>query len=256
MTGAQADGPLRDRTAVVTGAGRGIGRALALALAGAGADVAVAGRNAKQLRRVAEEIRGLGTRALPITTDVTVTAQVDRLMDRAAAELGGLDILVNNSGVLGAGDSLDVTDDDWDTVMATNARGTFACSRAAGRYMIPAGHGKIVNVASNFAFHGVARCAAYCASKGAIVSLTRALAVEWAPHNVQVNALAPGYFGTDFNAAARADPDLNARILRQVPARRVGEPEELGPWVVLLASDASDFMTGEAIVIDGGQMAR
>lgn len=249
-------GVLDGRIALVTGASRGIGRSLALALAEAGADLALAGRDVARLDAVAAEIRSLGRRALPVPTDVTVRSQVDSLVERCVDELGGLDVVVNNSGVVSSLPLLEVSDEEWDRVVDTNLRGVFLVTRAAGRHMVQQGAGKVVNIASNFAFKGVAGHAAYCASKAGVVAFTRAMAVEWARYGVQVNALAPGYFETDLNADVRADPDVAGRIVRSVPARRMGQSDELGPWVVLLASSASDYMTGETVTIDGGLTAR
>jgi 2-deoxy-D-gluconate 3-dehydrogenase len=247
---------LAGKTAIVTGAGRGIGRAMAVALAGAGADVALAARSKDQLDAVAADITALGRRAIAVPTDVTDAAAVQALVDATVSQLGGLDILVNNSGVIDSSPLLEQDTEVWDRIMDTNVRGTYLATRAAGAYMVAQGAGKIINVASNFAFKGVANHAAYCASKAAVVSFTRSMAVEWARNGVQVNALAPGYFATDLNAELRADPDALAKVLRAVPARRMGEPEELAAWLLLLAGPASDFMTGETIVVDGGQTAR
>jgi NAD(P)-dependent dehydrogenase (short-subunit alcohol dehydrogenase family) len=249
-------GVLDGRVAVVTGASRGIGRSIALALAGAGADVALASRDVARLDEVAAQIRAAGRRALTAPTDVTDRGQVDTLIARTVDELGGLDVVVNNSGVVSSLPLLEVTDEEWDRVLDTNLRGVFLVTRAAGRHLVQQGSGKVVNIASNFAFKGVAGHAAYCASKAGVVAFTRAMAVEWARYGVQVNALAPGYFETDLNADVRADPDAAARIVRSVPARRMGRADELGPWVVLLASSASDYMTGETVTIDGGLTAR
>ena len=247
---------LEGRTALVTGGNRGLGRAMALALAEAGANVAIAARDQSSLDAVAEEIRGLGRRAVGVSTDVTSSAAVDALVTQVVAELGGLDVLVNNSGVLHPAPLLETSDEDWDRVIATNLTGAFLCSRAAGRHFAENGGGKVINIASNFAYLGVANFVSYCSSKAAIVAFTRALAVEWAPKNIQVNAIAPGYFETDMNVDLRADDDLLTRTLRQIPQRRMGKPEELGPLVTYLASSASDFMTGETLLLDGGQAAR
>ncbi|HYH28985.1 MAG TPA: glucose 1-dehydrogenase [Pseudonocardia sp.] len=247
---------LHGKVAVVTGASRGIGRAIALALAEAGADVAVAGRDTARLDAVAAEIRGLGRRALPVRADVTDRDQVEELVARTVGELGGLDVVVNNSGVVSSVPLLEVTDEEWDRVVDTNLRGVFLVTRAAGRHLVEQGSGKVLNIASNFAFKGVAGHAAYCASKAAVVAFTRTMAVEWARHGVQVNALAPGYVATDLNAGVRADAEAEARIVRSVPARRMGRADELGPWAVLLASSASDYTTGETVTIDGGLTAR
>jgi 2-deoxy-D-gluconate 3-dehydrogenase len=248
--------PLAGKVALVTGGNRGLGRAMATALAGAGADVALAARDRDSLEAAAQEIRAGGRRALAVPTDVTSAAEVDALLARTVEELGGLDVLVNNSGVLHPQPLIETSDEDWDRVLDTNLRGTFLCSRAAGRLFAERGAGKVINVASNFAYMGVPGFVSYCASKAAVVAFTRALAVEWAPLNVQVNAIAPGYFESDMNAELRADEELLRRTLRQIPARRMGRPQELGPLVVYLASSASDFMTGETLLLDGGQAAR
>jgi NAD(P)-dependent dehydrogenase (short-subunit alcohol dehydrogenase family) len=248
--------PLRGKVAIVTGAGRGLGQAMAVALATAGADVALAARSKDQLEVVAGEIEQLGRRALAVPTDVTDPAAVAHLVEATVADLGGLDILVNNSGVLTSTPLLEQDVDEWDRVIDTNVRGTYLATRAAGAHMVAQGSGKIINIASNFAFKGVPNHAAYCTSKAAVVAFTRSMAVEWARYGVQVNALAPGYFATDMNAELRAQPEALAKVLRAVPARRMGEAHELSAWLVLLAGPASDFMTGETIVIDGGQAAR
>lgn len=250
------DRPLEGRIAVVTGAGRGLGRVMAVALAEAGADVALAARSSDQLAAVAAEVAQLGRRAIAVPTDVTDAAAVQRLVDRTVAELGGLDVLVNNSGVIDSTPLLEQEPEAWDRVLTTNVRGTYLATRAAGAHLVAQGSGKVVNIASNFAFAGIANHAAYCASKAAVVAFTRAMAVEWARHGVQVNALAPGYFATDMNADVRAEPETLAKVLRAVPARRMGRPEELSTWLIALAGPASDFMTGETIVVDGGQTAR
>jgi NAD(P)-dependent dehydrogenase (short-subunit alcohol dehydrogenase family) len=247
---------LAGRVAIVTGGGRGLGRAFALALAEAGSDVALAARSIGDIERVATEVEELGRRALAAPTDVTDAAAVERLVERVLSELGNLDILVNNSGITHSAPLLETSPEEWDRVVATNLRGCFLCMRAAGRHFADRRAGKVINVASNFAFMGVPNFASYCASKAAIVNLTRAAAIEWAGVGVQVNALAPGYVETDMNAAARSDEELNAKILRQIPARRMARPEELGPLVVYLASTAYDFMTGETLVFDGGQVAK
>ena len=247
---------LSGRVAIVTGASRGIGRAIAVALAGAGADVALGARTASDLDETAEAVRALGRQAIAVPTDVTVAADVERLVERTVAELGGLDVLINNSGIGEPHTALDTTEEVWDRHLDVNAKGTFLCCRAAARHMLARGAGKIVNVTSIFALKGVPNYAAYSASKAAVVGLTRALAIEWAPGGVQVNALAPGYVATDINAEARADPDRLAGLVRAVPARRIAEPDEIGPLVVYLASLASDYVTGAVLTFDGGWHAR
>lgn len=248
--------PLEGKVAIITGAGRGLGRVMAVALAEAGADVALAARSKNQLEAVAAEVERRGRRAIAVPTDVTDAGAVQQLIDATLDGLGRLDILINNSGVVDSVPLLEQQPEAWDRVLSTNLRGTYLATRAAGARMVEQGSGKVVNIASNFAFTGVANHAAYCASKAAVVAFTRAMAVEWARHGVQVNALAPGYFATDMNAELRSDPRVLAKVLRAVPARRMGRPEELSSWLVLLAGSASDFMTGETIVVDGGQTAR
>jgi len=254
VTGAEQT--LRDKVAVVTGAGRGLGRAMALALAAAGADVALASRTRDQLDAVARDVEALGRRAMSVPTDVTNPEAVSSLVDAVLHQFGHVDVLVNNSGVISSTPLLEQEPDDWDRIIATNVRGTFLVTRAVGRHMVAQGSGKIINIASNFAFKGVANHAAYCTSKAAVVAFTRSMAVEWARHGVQVNALAPGYFATDLNAELRADPAALARVIKAIPARRTGTADDLSAWLLLLAGPASDFMTGETIIVDGGQTAR
>jgi 2-deoxy-D-gluconate 3-dehydrogenase len=247
---------LAGRVALVTGASRGIGRSVALALAAAGADVALGARSAVDLKVVADEIAGLGRRALPVPLDVTDSTSVDDAVSAAVDGLGRLDVLVNNAGVVHSRPVLETSDEDWDRVLSTNLRGVFLCSRAAGRVLTAQRSGKVINMASHFGIMATPAHGAYCASKAGILQLTRVLALEWAPFNVQVNAIAPGYVATDLNAATRSNAALTDKILRRIPARRMAEPDEIGPLAVLLASAASDFMTGSTLVIDGGHAAR
>lgn len=249
-------GPLTGKVAVITGASRGIGHEIATGYAAAGAKVVVAARSADRLLSLVEDIRSAGGQALAVTCDVTDEAAVEKVAADAIAEFGRVDILVNNSGVLATRALLDQDVTEWDSVMATNLRGVFLMTRAIGRHLVEQGSGKVVNIASNFGLKGIPNHAAYAASKAGIIEFTRCMAVEWAKHNVQVNAIAPGYFATDLNASMRADNDVTSKVLRAIPARRMGDPSELVPWALLLAGGASDFMTGETIVIDGGQTVR
>jgi len=246
-------GTLHGAVAVVTGAGRGLGREIALALSAAGAHVVLASRTQAQLDDVVAEITARGAEALAVATDVTDESAVDELIRAAVERFGRLDIVVNNSGIVDTSPLLEQSAAAWDRVISTNLRGTYLVTRAAGRQLTAQGSGKVINIASNFALMGVANHAAYSASKAGVIAFTKAMAVEWARYGVQVNAIAPGYFETDLNAAMRADDDMLSRVTRAIPARRMGTPGELGPWLLLLAGPASDFMTGEVIVIDGGQ---
>lgn len=249
-------GTLAGKVAVVTGAGRGLGRAMAVALCEAGAKVAVAARTASELDEFVAEQSAAGREALACVTDVTDRESVEAMVAATVERFGRLDVLVNNSGIVATTPLLDQEPEEWDAVIATNLRGTYLATRAAGRHLVAQRSGKVINVASNFAFQGVADHAAYSASKGAVVAFTRAMAIEWARYGVQVNALAPGYFATPLNAELRADTGLYERVVKAIPARRFGDPAELAPWLLLLAGAESDFMTGEVIVIDGGQTIR
>jgi 2-deoxy-D-gluconate 3-dehydrogenase len=247
---------LAGRTAVVTGAGRGLGRAVALALAAEGAKLALLGRGAPSLDEVAHEIAAAGGVALPIAVDITDEPQVERAAGTVAAELGGPDILINNAGAALVKPLLETSTAEVSSLFALNVVAAMTTCRHFGRPMIARRWGRVVNVASIAGLLGEANTAVYGASKGAVVAFTRALAVEWARHGVNVNAVAPGYFRTDLNAAALDDPDVGERLIKKIPLRRVGQPAELGPLFVYLASEASAFMTGSVLVIDGGQVAR
>ncbi len=244
---------LEGRTAFVTGASRGIGRSIALALGRAGAAVACAARALDQIESAAAEIEAAGGRACAIQLDVTRGAQITAAVRDAEAALGPVDILVNNAGITLDKPSVEVTDENWDAVLTTNLASMFRCCRAVAPGMIERGRGKIINIGSMYGKLGVSHYAAYCASKAAADGLTRSLAAEWARHGIQVNCLAPGYMNTDIPRAAMADPKTRERFLSKVPARRLGEPEEVAALAVYLASPASDFMTGQTVYLDGGQ---
>lgn len=247
--------PLAGRVAIVTGASRGLGRAIALALAGAGADVALAARSKADLEETARLAAATGRRALVVPTDVARYEDVEALVARTLHELGRLDVLVNNSGVAKVVPLAAATAEDWRFMLDVNLTGVFNGCRAAGPHLIAQKSGKVINLASVLGQVGLTGYTLYAATKGGVMALTRSLGVEWARHGVQVNAMAPGWFVTDMNEAAFGQPKLADRLLRDVPMRRTGRLEEIGPLAVYLASAASDFMTGQTIFLDGGHSA-
>jgi len=246
---------LEGKKAVVTGAGRGIGQAAAVALAEAGADVALVSLHPPD--QTAERVRAAGRRAVAIQVDLSQREQSRSAVDRAAAELGGLDILVNNAGMIRRAPLLEFAEADWDAVVELNQSAVFFLSQAAARLMAGQGHGgKIVNIASLLSLQGGIRVPAYTAAKSAVAGLTRIFANELAPHDIQVNAIAPGYIETDNTAPLRADAKRSAEILARIPAGRWGSPTDLQGAVIFLASAASRYVTGSMLVVDGGWMAR
>lgn len=241
------------QVAIVTGAGRGLGRAVARSLARRKVAVVLAGRTSHQLEEVHDAVVGEGGTALAVPTDVADVASVEALFDTCLAEYGRMDVLVNNAGVTAQVSLAETTEEDWDRIFGINVRGMFLCSRAAARHFSAMGSGRAVNVASVFGLLGRPGFTAYGASKGAVINFTRAAAAEWAKFGAQMNAVAPGYFATDINAELRNDEATAAKVLRRIPARRMGRPEELADLVTYLSLDAPDFLTGQTIAIDGGE---
>ena len=239
----------------MTGASRGLGRVMARALAAAGARVALAGRSKPDLEETARQIESERGHALVVPTDVTRYAEVEALMERSVRELGRLDIVVNNAGIARVTPFADATADDWRAIVDVNLTGVFNGCRAAAPHLIARRAGKVINLASVLGAVGLPGYTLYAATKGGVMALTRTLGVEWARHNVQVNAIAPGWFVTDMNEQAFADPKIHERLTRDVPMRRTGRLEEIGPLVVFLASSGSDFMTGQTVFLDGGHSA-
>jgi 2-deoxy-D-gluconate 3-dehydrogenase len=248
---------LDEKVAVVTGAGRGLGAAAAWALAEAGADVVLLARSENEILSTAREIEdATGNKALAIACDVSEEASVEEAASLALTTFGRVDVLVNNAGVVQTAPLLDLELAELRRVIDTNVIGAFLCARAFGAHMVAQQKGTVINIASIAGLGGEPYLSAYSASKGAIIAFTKALAVEWARHHVTVNAIAPGYFRTDLNKQALDDVQIGPKIVGHIPLRRVGQPEELGPLVVYLASDAAAFMTGSVVVLDGGQLAR
>ncbi len=247
---------LDNKIALITGGGRGLGRAIALAFADAGAHVAVASRTREQLDEVAEAIRAKGRRALAVEADVSDSASVAQMVVATRREFGRVDILVNSAGVGWAEKLADTSDETWEWIIKTNLYGVFYCCRDVMRVMIEQKSGNIINLASVAGVKGPPGLGAYAASKGGVIAMTKVLALENARYNVRVNAIAPGYFRTDLNAAALDDPELGPKIVKRIPMRRAGKPEEIGGLAVYLASDDASFVTGEVYFITGGEMAQ
>ncbi|MCT9083645.1 SDR family NAD(P)-dependent oxidoreductase [Streptomyces fulvoviolaceus] len=248
-----ADMRLDDKTVWVTGAGKGLGRAIAVALSEAGANVAVTARTAADLEELESELTG---KVLVLPGSVDDSTAVRTMVERIIEWTGRLDAAVNCAGISPHFTRSErVTDEDWRRVLDINLQGTFYCCREAGKIMLAQGSGSIVNVSSVHASTGFERIAAYAASKGGVEALTKSLAVEWADRGVRVNALAPGYFHTDLSSGL-LDSKWGERIVRSTPLGRVGNADELGGAAVFLTSDASRFVTGTTLTVDGGWTAR
>ena len=245
---------LTDRIAVVTGAGRGLGRAMALALAGAGADVVAVGR--RPASDLVAELQRLGRRCVFLKADLEDPTQVETVIPQALKAMGRVDILVNNAGLIVRKPAVEVTAEDWHRVIQVNLHAVFRLCQDAARDMLPRRRGKIINMGSLMSFAGGILISPYTASKGAIGQLTKALANEWAPHGVNVNAIVPGYIATDLTQALQDDPVRNPAILARLPAGRWGRPDDLAGAAVFLASAASDYVHGHLLAVDGGWLAR
>jgi len=245
------------RVALVTGAARGLGRAAALALAEAGADVALGLRDAASGGELVAAIRALGRRALPLQMDVTRRDEIARAVARVGAELGPVDILVNNAGIGPPNPAERVTETDFDATLAVNLKGTFFVSQEVGRAMIAAGRGgRIINLSSQAGFVALPTESVYCMTKAAIAHLTKCLAVEWAPHGITVNAVAPTFIRTPGTAKWLEDETFARDLLARIPLGRVGEPTDVAGAIVFLASPAAAMITGATLMIDGGWTAR
>jgi len=247
---------LEKKVAVVTGSTRGIGRAIAEGLAGAGAAVAVNGRNAEATQTVAAAIAAAGGKSIAVPADISKAEDVGRLIDVTVATFGRLDILVNNAGISPYYKPAEaMTEAEWDDIMKVNLKGVFLCCQAAGRVMIPQRSGRIINISSIAGKVALPRLIAYSSAKGAINQLTRVLAVEWAPHRILVNAIAPGYIETDLTKGLRENPKRLDAMIRQIPLGRLGKPTEIVGAAIYLASDAASYVTGQMLDVDGGWLA-
>lgn len=245
---------LSGKCAAVTGAGRGLGQAVALGLAEAGADLVLLGLPGSQTA-TEKAIRDIGRDVEVVDLDVADLDAVERVAERVTSDRQ-VDVLVNNAGIIDRTDSVDVRPEAWSRVVDINLTGLFFLCQRFGRPMVERGHGKIVSIASLLSFQGGLRVASYAASKHGVAGITKALANEWAPHGVQVNAIAPGYMATDNTTALREDPVRSTAILDRIPAGRWGDARDIAGAAVFLSSAAADYVNGHVLVVDGGWMAR
>ena len=246
---------LTKKVALVTGANTGLGQGMAIALARAGADVALIGRT--EPNETLEKVKEIGVRAYSIRADLSDANHVDQIVAETVSTLGGADILVNNAGMIKRNAAIDFTPEEWDTVSNVNLRTLFFLSQAFAKHLIAHDQsGKIINIASMLSFQGGINVPSYTASKSGVSGLTKALANEWAKHGINVNAIAPGYFETNNTAALRSDKKRSAEILGRIPSGRWGQPSDLAGAVVFLASNASDYVQGITLPVDGGWLSR
>lgn len=246
---------LNGKVAVVIGGTSGIGRAIAHGMAEAGADVIPTSRRMEQVEATATEIEERGRRTLRLASDVSERSSLQHVLDENVRAFGKVDILVNCAGRTKRGPTLDFTEEDWDAIIETNLTGTLRACQVFGRHMLERGYGRIINIASLSTFVALHEVAAYAASKAAVASLTKSLAVEWSERGVNVNAIAPGVFRTALNRKLLDETERGREFLLRTPMKRFGKVEELAGAAVFLASDAASFVTGEVLVVDGGFLA-
>ena len=247
---------LSGHVAIITGGNGGIGRSIAIGLADAGASIAIFGRNEEKNKKTLSELKEIGIHAMAMQVDITNRSELEPAVKKVENELGSISILVNNAGIaVLSGGILNETEEEWDGLIETQLNAVFLLSKLVAKSMAENKRGKIINIGSMYSFFGSSFAPSYSAAKGAVIQLTKSMAIELAPHNVQVNAIAPGWFVTDMTAAVQSMP-LNDEIIMRTPAGRWGQPEELAGTAVFLASKASDFITGETIRVDGGYAIR
>ncbi|PLR78962.1 2-deoxy-D-gluconate 3-dehydrogenase [Bacillus sp. V3-13] len=246
---------LKDQKVIVTGGSKGIGKDIAISFAKLGANVVITGRNQNALASTSEELKRYCPHCSYIVADIQNVEEIYNMVDDAIRSLGGLDVLVNNAGVNIPKPAIEVTEEDWDTVINTNLKGTFFTSQRAGKYMIAQKKGKVINIVSQMAFVGYIKRSAYCSSKGGAVQLTKALAIEWAPFNVKVNAVAPTFIETEFTSNMFNDEAFYKDVLSRIPLGKLAQPSDVAGAVLYLASNMANFVTGETIKVDGGWTA-
>jgi len=247
---------LRDKVALVTGAGKGLGKSMALALSESGAHIVVVSRTLSDIEATAREIQETGVKSLPIALDVTKEEDVVRMVETILREFKTIDILVNNVGTFIGGPFLGFSLDNWHKILGINLTSTYLCSKVVGKHMVEKQKGKIINMSSALGVFGARDSGAYCASKGGVIQLTKALAVEWAKYNINVNSIAPYALETDMTRTMLEDEKVKKAILSKIPLKRIGQPADLSGAVVFLASKASDYITGQVIFVDGGFSAQ
>ncbi len=243
---------LKGKKAFVSGASRGLGHEIALTMAEAGADVALAARTVPALEETAETIRKMGRESLVCPMDISKIDDIEKAVHGVAKAFGRIDILINNAGIAAESPVIEMTVETWDRVMNVNLRGHVFCTKAVGKYMIENRYGKVINIASILGLVGVAYNSPYAASKGGLIQFTKSLALEWVRYNIQVNALCPGYLLTDLNREFFETP-RGQKVINKIPMRRAADLKEIRGVTLLLASDASSFITGSVVVVDGGQ---
>lgn len=246
---------LENKSVVVTGGSKGIGKSIALAFAEHGSKVVIVGRNESALIEAANELKKHHSDCSYISADLKNVDEINQMIDEAVRRMGSLDVLVNNAGVNITKPSLEITEEDWDQVLDINLKASFFCSKKAAEYMIPQKGGKIVNIASQMAFVGYWNRAAYCSSKGGMVQLTKALAVEWAEHHLNVNAIAPTFIQTELTEKMFEDKAFEEDVYSRIPLGKLADPEDVAGAALYLSSNISKFITGDTIKVDGGWTA-
>lgn len=247
---------LENKVALVTGGHRGLGEKFALALARAGADVVVVGRDEARNQQVVAKIEQLGRIGMGLAADLQKVESIKKMVDQVVDKFGKIDILVNNAGTSATNFAFDITEKEWDKVMDLNVKSLFFCSQAVAKQMKAQGEGKVINISSVVGAVGDVGISPYTASKAAVINLTKSLALEWARYGIQVNAIGPAYIETEMNAVELSNPSVRDKIISKTPMKRLGNPNELEGALLLLSSDASSFITGQTIFVDGGWLAQ